>query len=76
MCRIRLEVHILELASDQPFRVKDRVMRVHRDLVLRRIVDETVGVGERDEGGRGTAVSVVSDDFDTVVLLSVDRRSR
>ena len=49
-------------------------MRVHRDLVLRRVTDETLRVGEGDVG-RGRAVTlVVGNDLDTVILPDTDAR--
>jgi hypothetical protein len=64
---VRLHLRIGELASDQALRIEDCVGRVHGDLVLRRVTDETLGVGEGDER-RGCAVAlVVGNDFNAVI---------
>ena len=63
---------IVELATNQSFRVEDGVVGVHGDLVLRGVADETLGVGERDIG-RGCPVSlVIRNDLDTVGLPGAD----
>ena len=41
--------------------IEDGVGRVHSSLVLGGITDETLLVGERDEGGGGVATLVVGD---------------
>ena len=53
---------------------KDGVDGVHGDLVLCRISDEALGVGEGDVRGRGAVPLVVGDDLDTVVLPHADAR--
>ena len=45
---IRLNLGVTELATNETLRVEDGVVRVHRDLVLRGITDETLGVREGD----------------------------
>ena len=49
-----------------------RVVRVHRDLVLCGIADETFGVRERYIGRRCPVTLVVGDNLDTVVLPDTD----
>lgn len=47
-------------------------MRVHGDLVLCGVTDETLVIGEGDIGGRGSVSLVVGNDFYTVVLPDTD----
>ena len=49
-----------------------RVVRVHRDLVLCGIADETFGVRERYVGGCCPVTLVVGDNLDTIVLPDTD----
>ena len=69
---IGLNLGVAELASNETLRVEDGVVGVHRDLVLRGVADEALGVGERYVGGRGAVALVVGDDLDTVVLPDTD----
>ena len=64
---ISLDLRVGELAADQTLRVEDCVVRVHGDLVLSSITDETLGVGESNERGGGSVTLVVGNDFDTVI---------
>ena len=49
-----------------------RVVRVHGDLVLCGITDETLGLRERDIGGSCPVTLVVSDDLNAIVLPDTD----
>ena len=69
---IGLNLGVAELATDETLRIEDGVVGVHRDLVLGRITDQTLGVGEGDIGRGGTVSLVVGDDLDTVVLPDTD----
>lgn len=53
-----------------------RVVRVHSDLVLCGITDETLALGERDIGGCRPVTLVVGDDLDTVVLPDTDTANK
>jgi len=64
---ISLDLRVGELAADQTLRVEDCVVRVHGDLVLGSITDETLGVGEGNERGGGSVTLVVGNNFDTVI---------
>lgn len=58
---IGLDLSIGKLATNQPLRVEDGVVGVHGDLVLGGITNETLGVGESDEGRCGPVTLVVCD---------------
>jgi hypothetical protein len=55
---ISLNLLVAELAADQTLGVEDRVGRVHGDLVLGGISDQTLGICESNERGSG-AVTLV-----------------
>ena len=65
---VRLDLRVLELASDKTLGVEDRVVGVHRDLVLGRITDQTLVVGERDVGWCRAVTLVVGDDLYAIIL--------
>jgi hypothetical protein len=60
-----LNLGIAELAADQALGVEDGVVRVHGDLVLGGISDQTLGVGECHERGSCAVTLVVGDDITT-----------
>lgn len=53
-----------------------RVVRVHGDLVLRGVTDETLVVGERDIRWGSPVTLVVGDDLDTVILPDTNTPTR
>lgn len=69
---IRLDLSIIELAADEALCVEDGVVRVHRDLVLRGIANETLGLGEGDVGWCCAVTLVVGDDLNTIILPDTD----
>jgi hypothetical protein len=62
---VRLNVLIRELSSDKSLGVEDGVVRVHSDLVLGGITDETLSVVESDVRRGGSVSLVVGDDFNS-----------
>ena len=64
---ISLDLSICELSSDKTLSIEDCVCRVHGDLVLCGITNETLGICEGDERGGGAVALVVGDDFDAVI---------
>ena len=76
----RPELHVVldgrvgKTAADEALRVVHGVRRVERRLVLRRVADEALRLGEGDVR-RGHAVTlVVGDDLDLAVLVDADAR--
>lgn len=62
-----LDLRVVELATNEALCVEDSVGRVHGDLVLCRVTDETLGVGEGNERGRRPVTLVVGDDFNAII---------
>ena len=67
MLHVRLHLRICPLSADEAFGIENGVGRVHGDLVLRRVSDQTLGVGEGDERRRGSIALVVGNDFDAII---------
>jgi len=59
---------VRESAPDEALGVEDGVLRVHGNLVLGSISDETLGVCECDVGWCGSVALVVGYDLNAVVL--------
>ena len=49
-----------------------RIVRVHRNLILGGVADQTLSVREGYIRRRGAVTLVVGDDFDTVILPDAD----
>ena len=49
-----------------------RVLRVHGDLILRGVTDETFGIREGDIRGGGSVTLVVGDDLNAIILPDTD----
>jgi hypothetical protein len=60
---IGLDLGVVELAADETLRVEDGVGRVHGDLVLGGVTNQTLRVRESHEGGRCPVTLVIADDF-------------
>ena len=67
MLHVGLDLSVVELAADEALGVEDGVVRVHGDLVLGGITDQTLGVGEGNEGGGGAVTLVVGNDLNAVI---------
>ena len=76
MLHVGLNLSVGELASDQALCVEDSVGRVHCDLVLRRVTDQTFCVGEGNERWGGSVALVVGNDFNTVIAEDTHARVR
>ena len=63
---VGLNISVRELSSDESLGVEDGVVRVHGDLVLGGITDESLRVVESDVRGGGSVTLVVGDNLDTV----------
>ena len=63
MLHISLDFRIGELATDETLGIENGVDRVHRDLILGRVTDETFGVGERHERRGGSVSLVIGNDL-------------
>lgn len=64
---VGLDLWVGELATDETLGIEDGVGWVHGDLVLGGITDQTLGVGEGDEGGGGTVALVVGNNLNAVI---------
>jgi hypothetical protein len=64
---IRLDLSVGKTTTDQTLSIEDGVVRVHGDLVLGGITDETLGIGESHEGRGSTVTLVIGNDFNTVI---------
>lgn len=64
---VSLHLSVVELASNQSLGIEDCVGRVHGDLVLCGISDQTLGVGEGHERGSSSVALVVGNNFDAVI---------
>lgn len=60
---VALDVPVCERATDETLSVKDSVLRVLRRLVLGRLTDEALLVGERDPGRSDTVSLALSATF-------------
>lgn len=69
---VSLDLGVGKLASDQSLGVEDGVLGVHGDLVLGRITDQTLGVGEGNERRGRSVTLVVGDDITSVLTEDTD----
>jgi hypothetical protein len=71
---VGLNLGIGELSTNQSLGVEDGVVRVHGDLVLGGISDQSLRVVEGDVRGSGSVSLVVGDDLDSLVGPDTDTR--
>jgi len=71
---VGLDFGVGKLAADEALGVEDGVDGVHGDLVLGRVPDETLCVGEGDKGWRCAVTLVVCDNLDAVISEDTDTR--
>jgi hypothetical protein len=64
---ICLNLWVCELTTNQSLGIEDGVLRVHGDLVLGGISDETLSICECDEGGGCAVALVIGNDFDSII---------
>ena len=69
---IGLNLSIVETTANETLSIEDSVERVHGDLVLGSITDQTLGVGESNERGGSTVTLVVGDDFNAIISENTD----
>lgn len=55
---------------------EDSVSRVHRDLILRSIADESLGVSESNIGRSSAVALIIGDDLHPIMLPYADARVR
>lgn len=67
MLHVGLNLGIVEFSANKTLSIKDGVGWVHGDLVLSCVTDQTLGVGEGDEGRSCAVALVVGNDFDSVI---------
>lgn len=53
---------------------KDGVERIHSDLVLGSVTDESFSISERDIGGRGPITLIISNNLNTIMLPNSNTR--
>lgn len=67
---VGLDLGVGELAADEALGVEDGICGVHGDLVLCRITDETLSVGEGNKGRGRPVTLVVGDNLDAVITCA------
>mmetsp|Transcript_65145 Transcript_65145/g.169278 ORF Transcript_65145/g.169278 Transcript_65145/m.169278 type:complete len:661 (-) Transcript_65145:54-2036(-) len=73
---VLLHGRVLEAAPDEPLNVEKRLRRIHRRLVLGRLADEALVVGEGDVRGRDAVALIVRDDLHAAILVDAHARVR
>lgn len=73
---VGLDLSILELAANKTLGIEDCVGGVHGDLVLCGVSDETLSVGEGNEGRGRPVTLVVGDNLDAVITEDTNARVR
>ena len=76
MLHVGLNGGVVYFTADEALRIKNGVLRVHADLVLRCIADEALRIRECHVRWGGTIALVVGNDFHALVLPHTDARIR
>ena len=69
---ISINLSIAELATDETLSVEDGIARVHGDLVLGSISNQSLTLTESDIRKGGTVTLVVGNNLNTVILPDTD----
>ncbi len=59
MLHVSLHFGVREFTADKTLRIEDGVLRVHGDLVLGGVTDETLGVSESNKRWGGSVALVI-----------------
>jgi hypothetical protein len=69
---ISLHLSVRELAADQALGIEDGVLRVHGNLILGSISDETLSIREGNERWGGSVALIIGNDIASVVSEDAD----
>ena len=71
-----LNLGVCKLTTNESLGIEDGVVRVHGDLILCGISDETFSICEGDEGGGCAVALIVGNDFDAIISEDTYARVR
>merc|ERR1719401_71305 len=73
---VLLHSGVLETPTNQPFHVEERLRRVDRRLILRRLANQPLIVGEGDVGWGDPVTLIIRDDLHAAILVDAHARVR